>query len=173
MAARLGLFTAEEYRHRVTARSGGRRQALIVAIGRRTCAIPLEHVVETMRPLPIEPVAGTARFIRGVSVIRGEPLPVVDLEMLLDEGASGARSGRFVTIKVGDRRVALAVEAVVGLRELDPAQLDQLPALLRDVDADLIEAIGTRDAQLVIVLHAARIVPDDVWAILEAGVRAP
>jgi chemotaxis signal transduction protein len=34
------------------------------------------------------------------------------------------------------------------------------------VTADIIEAIGTRDAQLLVVLRAARIVPDEVWTSL-------
>jgi chemotaxis signal transduction protein len=44
-----------------------------------------------------------------------------------------------------------------------------LPPILRDVAADLIEAIGTRDAQLLVVLRAARIVPDEVWTTLAAA----
>jgi len=39
-----------------------------------------------------------------------------------------------------------------------------LPPLLRDVTSDLIASFGTRDAQLLLVLRAARIVPDEVWA---------
>ena len=65
--------------------------------------------------------------------------------------------------------MAVGVDGVVGLRNLDSAQLGELPPMLRDVAADLIEAIGTRDAQLLVVLRAARIVPDEVWATLAAG----
>jgi hypothetical protein len=43
----------------------------VVRVGARVCALPLHHVVETMRPLPIDPVVGTPAFISGVSVIRG------------------------------------------------------------------------------------------------------
>jgi purine-binding chemotaxis protein CheW len=37
-----------------------------------------------MRPLPIKPIAGTPGFVRGVSIIRGAPTPVIDLKALLD-----------------------------------------------------------------------------------------
>ena len=142
---------------------------LVVTVGARACAIPLHHVAETMRPLPIEPVAGTPGFVRGVAVIRGAPTPVIDLKALLGNGENSATYGRVVTIKLGERRVAVGVDGVVGLRNLDSAQLGELPPMLRDVAADLIEAIGTRDAQLLVVLRAARIVPDEVWATLAAG----
>ena len=57
---------------------------LVVLVGARACAFPLRHVAETLRPLPIKPVAGTPGFVRGVSVIRGTPTPVVDLKALLE-----------------------------------------------------------------------------------------
>lgn len=120
-----------------------------------------------MRPLAIEPVVGTPGFIVGVSVIRGAPIPVVDLKTLVENGENSAHYGRFVTLKVGARRVAIGVDGVVGLRHLESAQLQELPPMLRDVPTDYIEAIGTLDAQLLVVLRAARIVPDEVWASFE------
>jgi purine-binding chemotaxis protein CheW len=153
----------------MTVRVSEGRPALIVTVGARACAIPLHHVAETMRPLPIEPFAEMPDFVRGVSVIRGAPVPVVDLKALLENGETSATYGRFVTLKLGERRVAIGVDTVVGLRTLDSAQLGELPPILRDVTAGLIEAIGTRDAQLLVVLRSARIVPHEVWATLAAA----
>ena len=148
-------------------------QVLVVMVGTRACAFPLRHVAETMRPLPIEPIAGTPGFVCGVSVIRGTPTPVVDLKALLENSDNSPSYGRFVTLKYDTRRVVIGVDSVVGLRNLDSAQLAELPPLLRDVTADLIESFGTLDAQLLLVLHAARIVPDEVWATLAAAELAP
>jgi len=121
-----------------------------------------------MRPLPIEPVAGTPAFVRGVSVIRGEPTPVVDLEALLERGPGSRAYGRFVTLKVGERRVALGVDSVVGVRTLEAATLGAMPPLLRDA-AERVEALGAPDEQLLVVLRAARLVPDGVWTCLSAA----
>ena len=145
----------------------------VVMVGARACAFPLHHVAETMRPLPIKPVAGTPSFVCGVSVIRGTPTPVVDLKALLENSENSPSYGRFVSLKLDDRRVAIGVDSVVGLRHLDSAQLGELPPLLRDVAADLIESFGSRDAQLLLVLRAARIVPDEVWTTLAAAEAAP
>jgi purine-binding chemotaxis protein CheW len=154
---------------RMTVRASEKSPVLVVTVGARACAIPLLHVAETMRPLSIEPVAGTPAFVRGVSVIRGAPTPVIDLKALLENGEHSATFGRFVTLKVGERRVAIGVDGVVGSRNLDSAELGDLPPILRDVGADLIEAIGTRDAQFLVLLRTARIVPDAVWAVLAAA----
>ena len=146
---------------------------LVVMVGARACAFQLQHVAQTMRPLPIEPVAGTPGFVCGVSVIGGAPTPVVDLKALLEGCENSPSYGRFVALKMDDRRVLIGVDSVVGLSNLDSAQLGALPPLLRDVTVDRIASFGTRDAQLLLVLHAARIVPEEVWKTLAAAKAVP
>jgi len=66
--------------------------------------------------------------------------------------------------------VAIGVDGVVGLTNLDSAQLGELPPILRDVAADLIEAIGARGAAAPRCASSlARIVPDEVWTTLAAA----
>lgn len=141
-------------------------RALIVTAGTCACAIPASEVVETMRPLPTESIPAVPAFVRGVSVIRGVPIPVLDLATLLQVSDRPGTSGRFVTVKVGERRAALAVDGVVGLRILDPTQMIELPPVLRSSEAHIIDAIGTSDAQLLVLLRSMRIVPEEVWAAL-------
>ena len=62
--------------------------------------------------------------------------------------------------------MAIGVDSVVGLINLDSAQVGELPPLLKDLSPDLIESFGSRDAQLLLVLRAARIVPEEVWTML-------
>ena len=148
-------------------------QALIVTAGTRACAIPARDVVETMRPLPIEPIAGMPGLVRGLSVVRGVPIPVIDLAALLEAGDCPETYARFVTMRIGERRAVVAVQGVVGLRNLDMTELRELPPLLQGSESPLIQAIGGRDAQLLIVLRAARMVPDEIWTApeLSGGAR--
>jgi purine-binding chemotaxis protein CheW len=126
--------------------------------------VPLEHVVETMRPLPLESIAGMPAFVRGVSIIRGVPTPVVDLGAVL--GAPSNAFERIVTLRLDARQVALAVTAVLGVRDLDLSAIQELPPLLGGASTDLLEAIGTLDEQFLMVLRAGWELPDKVWATL-------
>jgi len=131
------------------------------------CAIPVEHVEETMRPLPVESIAGVPVFVRGLAVVRGVPTPVVDAASLLSGVAS--HPTRFVTVRTGTRRVVLAVDAVVGIIEIPPDAVDVLPPLFQSHGLDAISAIGVLDADLLLVLRSTRLVPDDVWATIQSG----
>ncbi len=141
--------------------------ALVCRTRSLLCALPLRQVVETMRPLPVEPLAGAAPFVRGVSLIRGAPVPVVDLGALLLP-SEAADPTRFVTLRLGSRRLAVALEAVLGVRAL-PEALSSLPPLLADASAESVSALGRLDQELLVVLEATRLVPGPVWAALAPG----
>jgi len=134
------------------------------------CAIPLEHVAETMRPLPVESIAGMPAFVAGMAIVRGSPIPVVDAAWLLCGMASPAT--RFVIVKSGDRHIALAVEAVTGVVDLSRDVLAALPPLLQGAHLDAVAGVGTLDGGLLIALQASHLMPDDVWTTFQAAQAA-
>lgn len=149
----------------VTQRSALR--LLVCEVGRRACGLALEHVVEIMRPLPFEPLATAPSFVAGVTIVRGEPIPVIDLRRLLGSAAASAR--RLVTLRLESRRAGLLVDAVQGVRLIRADTLQALPRLLGDASADIVTEIGRLDEQLLFVLESGRLVPDEVWSALESG----
>ena len=132
---------------------------LVVRSGGRLAALPVAHVVETMRALPIEPLAGMPPFVLGLSVVRGVPLPVIDARILLGSDPTSPPR-RFVTLRIEGRCAVLAVDAVLGVRELGSASLQALPPLLRDASAEVTSLMGTLDARLLFVLRAGRILSE-------------
>ncbi|MBI3529211.1 MAG: chemotaxis protein CheW [Betaproteobacteria bacterium] len=136
------------------------------------CALPLMSVAETMRPLAIEPLAAMPPFLLGVSVIRGVPVPIVDTGKLFGSTTS-TRPQRIVTLKIGERLVGLAVDSVLGVQAIPVASLNEVPPLLHQVGDETVSAITRLDAELLLVLESARIVPESVWAAIDSrGVAA-
>lgn len=155
---------------------------LIVSAAQRLCALNLAEVIETFRPLPIASVAGAPAYVLGLSIVRGLSVAVVDLCQLLEgdrfegdrlEGdkaalASAASAQRVVSLRVGERTIALLVDAVLGVRSLDTAQLASTPGLMGAVASDLLSTLGQLDEQLLVVLRSGRLVPPEVWSLLGA-----
>jgi purine-binding chemotaxis protein CheW len=156
---------------------GGRESErfLLCRIGMHTGALPLRDVRETMRPLPIEPLPGMPSFVLGVAIVRGFPAPVVDAVRLLKPVAPRSApiistpSARFVSLKLGDRTVVLAVDAVLDIRSLAAGIRAGISPLLREAGAEQMAAIGAWDAQLLFVLEAARLVPEPPWTAIQAS----
>lgn len=144
----------------------------MVTIGARACAIPLGYVIETMRPLPIEAVSDVPAFVLGLSLVRGEPVPVVHAGLLTGSAEDLAPISRFVTVRAGDRTAALAVERVLGVLDLEEAGICDLPPLLAGAAAT-VEAVGSLDRRLILVLRAVGVVPDQVWRTLDARESRP
>lgn len=138
---------------------------LVCQVGALRCALPLDTVEETMRPLPVKPLAGVPPFVRGVAVVRGQPTPVVDAAMLL--GGETSSCARFVRVRAGSRPLILAVSTVTGV--VNAPSSDALPPLLARSGNEAIDAIGVLDAELLLVLRRARLIPDHVWASLDGA----
>jgi purine-binding chemotaxis protein CheW len=140
---------------------GGTRM-LIVRAGGRLCGLPLSSVVEIMRPLPVQALAGLPAYLRGLAVIRGQPLPVVDVSTLL-AGVADDRIGRFLTMRGEGRPFSLAVEAVLGMRAVDRTGLRAIPEL-REPARELVDSVGALGTELLTVLKASRAFSDEMWA---------
>lgn len=144
----------------------------MLGVGARLCAVPLAHAVETMRPLPVAPVAGMPPYVLGLAVVRGTPTPVVHLARLIGDESSGPVS-RWVTVRADHRVLALAVESVLGARRIDPLAMVEVPGLVGSDGARLLESVGRLDGALLVVLRTVRILPAAAWGALAARAEAP
>lgn len=138
-------------------RAEEQQRLLVVAGGRHRVGIPLANVRETMRPLAHEPLHGAPRFVLGLAIIRGASVPVVDLGALFGDTTAAAELGRFVTLELDGRSVALAVSAVEGVRTLDSRAFSAMPPLFARAASDTVEALTLHDEELLFVLSAAHL----------------
>lgn len=133
--------------------------ALLCRAGGIAVALPLSRVAETMRPLPVRAIPGAPEFVAGVARIRGRPVPVVDLGLLL--GRTNEATGRLVTVRADNHTVAVAVESIDGVRPFAGLEPERLPPLLTGVARGLVEAIAALDSEFLALLDASRLVPPD------------
>lgn len=138
-----------------------RNLAFFCRVGPRLCAFPCADIVEIMRGLPISPVPGAPSFVPGVSIIRDVATPVVDLAVLL--GGDASELAYFVMVALPGRRVAVAVDAALGVRDLS-VDGEGLPPLLRGASPELVSAMRALDNELLLVLRGILDVPAELEA---------
>ena len=146
--------------------TNGSSMVLLFRVGDRVCALPLAHVSEIMRALPVDAITDVPG-VCGLAVIRGAVTPVVAPGALF--GDPDPRLTHFIVVRAGRRAAALAVDAVLGVFDLDGAA--DLPRLAKGAAGSRLDAIAVRDAEFLFVLNSAGIVPDEVWRKLGAAER--
>lgn len=141
---------------------------LLVRCGAWLCGLPLSQVIETMRVLPLQPIAGVPPFVRGLSVIRGELVPVVTLAALLGDAAV-SEEGRLVLVRAGERRLALHVDEVLRVVPHSLPQGVAVAPLLRQALPDAVAALSSLDGAALALLSSMQLLSDEVWAALAQG----
>lgn len=143
--------------------------SLVFRAGSLLYALSLDEVVETMRPLETRPLAGTPSFVRGISVLRGVPTPVLDVARLL--GGGPGEIDRYVAVRTERGILALATGPILGIRAVTAESAGGHPALLAGGGSRLVAGVATVGADPLLLLQSMRSVPDEVWeAAAAAGV---
>ena len=149
------------------AEQGSGALSLVFRAGSLLCALRLDEVIETLRPLAVRPLAGTPAFVRGVTIMRGVPAPVIDVARLL--GGEQAEVARFVAVRTERGPVALATGAVLGIRATAAGAPSSPGTMIGGAPGGLVAGVGTLDAEPVLLLQSMRVVPDEVWAAASGG----
>ena len=139
--------------------------AVLVRAGPHLCALPVGAVLETLRPLPLRPLAGAPAGVSGIAVVRGAPVPVIDLAVLVGGVPGASSTHRWVMVRCGARAAALAVDSVIGIRALPPGAA--IAPLVAGAARGALAELRVQDAELALVLEASRLVPEGVFEALQ------
>ncbi|MDZ5648412.1 chemotaxis protein CheW [Nitrospirillum sp. BR 11828] len=114
--------------------AGGLARVLTFRVGAARLAAPAGAVTEVLRPPPITRVPHAPASLLGIATVRGAVVPVVSLARLLEgDGATPPEVGRVLLFDAGEP-VALAVDEVGALAELDIGDTGPDGALYTDGD---------------------------------------
>jgi purine-binding chemotaxis protein CheW len=151
------------------AESVEKQRFLLCRLSSSWCALSLQGLGEVMRPQPVDPVGGLPDFVDGVSIIRGVPLPVINLPRLLCGLTSpGGSQERFVTAESDGQPLALRVDEVAGIYPLAEEMWRNLPSLLDGLQSEHVAALGNHDGHVVMLLRRANLLSEADWARLQS-----
>jgi purine-binding chemotaxis protein CheW len=116
--------------------AGGAR-CIAVEVRGALYGLPVEDVQEVMSPRVLTRVFHAPAALSGVTSLRGEVLPVLDLALLLGvDGAGAPLEPCIIVAREGSgqrRRAGLLADALAGLRDLPAAGLLPAPASLGEL----------------------------------------
>jgi len=140
-------------------------------LGNEHYAVDILTVQEIRGYSDVTRIPDAPDYIKGVINLRGTIVPVMDLRIKLGmEHITYNPSTVMIVFNFNQRVVALVVDSVSDVIELDPSQLRAPPELGNSVDSRCISGIGTVDERMLIVLNIESLmIETELNAEAEAG----
>lgn len=106
---------------------------MCVSVGAASYGLPLENVQEVIGVRAVTRVFHAPSALAGIINLRGEVLPILDLQVLLDSEAHSAKlsEARIVVVRESSglkRRAGLRVDALLGLLDVPLSGLVTVPS---------------------------------------------
>lgn len=142
----------------------GRYVSFILGNGRY--CVPVDEVLQIVRPEGILTVPTAPSFVKGVINLRGDVIPVVNLKKRLgvsrptdpvEASGRGASRARIIVVRVGGRSCGLAVDDVTEIVELDESA-QRGEAAAPGADGKYVKEATHRDGSVFLILDTQRVV---------------
>jgi purine-binding chemotaxis protein CheW len=148
-------------------------QIVTFRINQDLFAADVRAVERVLRYQPATPVRNVPAWITGVLEYQKRVVPMLDLRARFEmPPAATTNETRVLIFNASGNWVAGVVDAVLDVSVLDRARLEPPPPLFRGLAGEYLHGIVRRDAQLVMLLDADRILSATERLVLESVVDA-
>ena len=151
-------------------------QYLTFMLGEETFAANVIYIREVLEVLPITKVPRTPKFILGVVNVRGNVVPVIDMRLKFDMAAPETTADSaiiVIEIYFDDEPVTVGalVDAVNEVLEIEKDKIEKPPRIGMRISNEIIEGIGKREDEFIIILNMNRLFAPDELAIAQKDNR--
>ena len=137
---------------------GGLSAFLTFRVAAGDYGVDILKVHEIVGLLPVTPLHGSPQAISGVVNLRGSVVPVMSLRALFNLGAGSASPHRvFIIIDHDQELIGLAVDQVLDVVRLTPAQISPPSGSGTGIDPTFIQAVGRGPGRIMTLLDIERI----------------
>lgn len=126
-------------------------------LGEEIYGVRIEHVKEILKPLQITPVPRAPDYLKGVTSLRGEIIPVFDLkkrlglEALIQGQEKG--KGRILIVSVRGEVMGALIDEIKGVVKLHREYIEPPPTIISGLEADFLEGVSRIDNHFIGLLN--------------------
>lgn len=135
------------------------RQYLSFALGKEAYAIDILKVQEIRGYEAVTPIANTPAYIKGVTNLRGNIVPIVDLRLKFNVGEASYNEFTVVIIlSLGVRVVGIVVDSVSDVIMLRDQEVRPAPQFSAVFDTRYVSGLATVGEQMLIVVDIEQLI---------------
>ena len=141
------------------------KQYIMFTVGEQQFGVEIMQTREIINMTELTDMPSSPDFVKGVVNLRGEIVPIVDLEkkLMIDEDGQTEKEGRIIVVSIDDNLVGMQVNQVEGIIRLNNEDIGQAPELSRGIKRNYIKGVGKLEDKLLIILDLASVLtPEEV-----------
>ena len=129
------------------------QQFVIFRMNNELCGIDIQKITTIEKLINITRVPKAPEAIEGVTNLRGEIIPVIELAKKLNMASNEPTDNtRIIIFRIDDISVGFIVDEVVEVVTLKPEQIEGISQVTSDISLDYIYGIGKLDEQRIVTL---------------------
>ena len=134
------------------------QQYIMFTVADQKFAVDIMQTREIINMTELTDMPSSPDFIKGVVNLRGEIVPIVDLERRLDVSSlerSAEKNQRIIIVSIDENLVGMQVSRVEGIIRLDADDVGEAPEITRGIHENYIDGVGKLEEELVVILDLA------------------
>jgi purine-binding chemotaxis protein CheW len=124
----------------------------VFTIAGQVFGIPIERVVEIIKPQKVFTIPGLPDFLSGVMSLRGSIIPLIDLRRRFGVDPSGKKE-RLIVTRFGGEKTGFLVDEIREILAISPADVSPPPSFFRGFRTEYITGLGRKDDSIIIILN--------------------
>lgn len=127
---------------------------VVFTVGNQEYGIDIELVEEIEKVQDIVKVPNSNADIKGIINLRGSVIPIYSLRHHFNmEEVTQTEESKFIVVNTGGVRIALEVEKVEEIQEVDESMIHDIPIIVKSDETKYADKVINVNGKLIIVLN--------------------
>lgn len=150
---------------------------ILFSLSDDTFAIDVKNIIHTMEISEITPLPKTPVFVKGISIFRGNILPIIDLRIKFSLQEKNDTSKGYVVVSkfmTDDKQqeIGLVVDKVLEVLEFSEMDIGSYPELGSKYNIEFINGFVKKEDKIIMVLNIEKILSSAEIEILRKSTKA-
>lgn len=132
-------------------------------------SIPILSVREIIKTPAITKIPQSPSYIEGITNIRGNVIPIVNLKNLINANGDREKSDTVIVISIGKITFGILVDGIAGAINVDEASIEPSEHILKE-HVEQVEGVAKLSDRLVILLDTKKLFPLEDMSLFEGFV---
>ena len=133
---------------------------VVFRLGDQEFGVDINLVQSIEKQVNVVPVPNSMKYISGIVNLRGEVIPVMSHKEKFNM-EDQSKGDNTVIVNLPDMKIALEVDEVIEIGELQPDKISLMPKLAKTENTEYLDRVASIDNKLVILLDINKILSEE------------